>query len=189
MALYDFHGNEHDGELVFTAGEIIHVTEKVNDDWLRGEYHGQNGAFPCNYVDISEDTIKELPLSEAKMTSSARKGKEKEERTSPNSALGLSCKALFDYNSDVLEDLSFLTGDVIIIHKKTGDEWFEGELKGRVGLFPSAYVEVIEDSQGSQPGKGLVLTSLLRVDHLSTAARSCDYSSFKFVQIYDSVEN
>lgn len=158
MALYDFHGNEHDGELVFTAGEIIHVTEKVNNDWLRGEYHGQNGAFPCNFVDISEDTIKELPLNEAKMTSSARKGKEKEEMTSPNSALGLRCKALFDYNSDVLEDLSFHTGDVIIIHKKTGDEWFEGELKGRVGLFPSAYVEVIEDSQGSQPEKTKIST-------------------------------
>ena len=147
MALYDFHGNEHDGELIFNAGEMIHVIEKINDDWLKGEYRGQTGAFPCSFVDITTDVIK-LPLSKRNVESH-----KSDEVAATESRLIVQCKALFDYNSDVPDDLSFSAGDVIKVQKKIGDEWIEGELHGRVGMFPSTYVEILEHTQEEKPSK------------------------------------
>lgn len=148
MALYDFHGNEHDGELVFNAGEMIHVSEKINDDWLKGEYRGQTGAFPCNFVDITTDVINKLPLSERNTESH-----KSDEGAATESRLVVQCKALFNYDSDVPDDLSFSAGDVIKVHKKIGDEWIEGELHGRVGMFPSTYVEILEHTQEENRSK------------------------------------
>ena len=139
--MYDFDGNEQEGELVFTTGEMIHVTEKINNDWLRGEYRGRTGAFPCHFVDISSDIISELPSSVANVTAP----KSDVKTASSDSGRGHRCKALFDYNSDDVGDLSFDTGDVIKVHKRIGGDWIEGELNGRVGMFPSAYVEMVED--------------------------------------------
>lgn len=150
MSLYDFHGNQEDGELVFTAGEVIHVIEKINDDWLRGEYLGRTGAFPCRFVDISTELINELPQSEPSETvSESNKGESSELE------LDLHCKALFDFISDVPDDLSFHVGDIIKIKKKISEEWFEGEINGRVGMFPAAYVEMVKDmpKETSQLGK------------------------------------
>ena len=147
VALYDFQGNKHDGELVFTSGETIHVTEKINDDWLRGETRGQTGVFPCNFVDISTDIINQLPVTVAKAAAA-----ENGESAATDSERVLYCKGMFDYNSDVPSDLSFNTGDVIKVRKKVGDEWIEGELNGRVGMFPAAYVEIMEDTLGGQRG-------------------------------------
>jgi len=150
MSLYDFHGNKEDGELVFAAGETIHVIEKINEDWLRGEYLGRTGAFPCSFVDISAELVNKLPLSEPSETVS--KGSEEE---SNKLKLDLHCKALFDFISDVPDDLSFHAGDVIKIKKKVSEEWFEGQINGHVGMFPAAYVEIIKDMPQlkSQPGK------------------------------------
>lgn len=156
MALHDFHGNERDGELVFNTGEMIHVVEKINDDWLRGEYHGRTGAFPCNFVDISTDVINKLPLSVERNVVA-----NKTDQASSDSGRDLHCKALFDYHSDEPDDLSFNAGDVIKVRKKIGDEWIEGELNGRTGMFPVAYVEMAEDAQGSQPGKSQLVVSNL----------------------------
>lgn len=50
------------------------------------------------------------------------------------------CKALYDYNSEVPEDLSFSRGDVIKIITKSGN-WWEGEVNGKRGMFPINLVE------------------------------------------------
>lgn len=151
MALYDFHGNDQDGELVFSAGDMVHVIEKINDDWIKGETGGHTGAFPCNFVDISIDIINKLPQTEINV--SANKSR-KETHSKPGHTL--QCKALFDYNSGVAEDLSFSVGDVIEVHEKISDEWIKGKLHGQVGMFPSAFVEMLEGAQekiGIETGK------------------------------------
>ena len=148
VALYDFQGNKHDGELVFTAGKMIHVTEKINEDWLKGEVCGQSGSFPCNFVDLSADTINKLPLSKTK-GSTADSG----ECAPEDSEHVVFYKAMYDYSSDVADDLSFSKGDVIQVYKRIGDEWMKGKLHGQIGLFPAAYVEMMEDTVPDQPGE------------------------------------
>lgn len=53
--------------------------------------------------------------------------------------------ALFSFAGETDGDLSFRKGDVIIIMKKSGtqDDWWTGRVKGKEGLFPANYVEIV----------------------------------------------
>ncbi|XP_066548076.1 neutrophil cytosol factor 2 isoform X2 [Amia ocellicauda] len=55
--------------------------------------------------------------------------------------------ALYSYEASQPEDLEFKAGDVIKILTKVTEDWYEGECKGNVGLFPAAFVKqyAIED--------------------------------------------
>lgn len=58
---------------------------------------------------------------------------------------GIWAKALYDYEACSEEELSFITGTLIRILRKDengiDDGFWEGELNGRVGVFPSLVVE------------------------------------------------
>lgn len=48
------------------------------------------------------------------------------------------CAALYDYDAQSEQELSFKAGDVISILDKDESGWWHGELNGRVGVFPAA---------------------------------------------------
>lgn len=62
----------------------------------------------------------------------------------PNQLSKSQCVALFDYISDNLSDLVFKKGDQICVTRRLNDEWLEGTLNERTGMFPMSYVEVTE---------------------------------------------
>lgn len=49
--------------------------------------------------------------------------------------------AIYDYNADKEDELSFQEGSVIYVLKKNDDGWWEGVMDGVTGLFPGNYVE------------------------------------------------
>ncbi|GAB6030560.1 hypothetical protein CHUAL_007426 [Chamberlinius hualienensis] len=53
------------------------------------------------------------------------------------------CKALYDYEANMYDELTIHLGDVITVYEKLDDGWWHGELNGEVGIFPAAYVEEI----------------------------------------------
>jgi len=62
------------------------------------------------------------------------------------------CRGLFDYNPDDPNELQFKQGDIITVLQKDPSGWWQGELNGRVGVFPS--VDWVEEIGVSSEPKG-----------------------------------
>jgi len=64
-------------------------------------------------------------------------------KAEPPKITGPQCKALYNYSAQEGDELSLKKGDIITIIKEHPD-WWEGELNGKVGVFPANYVQKIE---------------------------------------------
>jgi len=61
----------------------------------------------------------------------------------PKAPQGPTCRALYNYTAQENDELTLRKGDVVTIIKEHPD-WWEGELNGKVGVFPANYVQKIE---------------------------------------------
>ncbi|KAG7214179.1 hypothetical protein KM043_001525 [Ampulex compressa] len=53
------------------------------------------------------------------------------------------CRAIYQYSANLNDELSLSPGDLITVHRKQADGWWIGECRGRTGIFPATYVQVI----------------------------------------------
>ncbi|CAI9622791.1 unnamed protein product [Staurois parvus] len=53
------------------------------------------------------------------------------------------CRALFAYDAQDTDELSFNANDVLELIREDPSGWWQGRLRGREGLFPGNYVEKI----------------------------------------------
>ena len=53
--------------------------------------------------------------------------------------------ALYDYDSQGDQELDLEEGDIITVIAKEDDVWWCGQCKGRMGMFPSNYVEAYDE--------------------------------------------
>ncbi|CAH4035025.1 unnamed protein product [Pieris brassicae] len=115
-AMYDYISKEP-GDLSFKKGETIFLQKKLDPFWYHGESSGRSGMFPITYLQVM------VPLAAAPAL----------------------CKALYDFRMSAPDEegcLAFDKGAIITVHRRVDENWAEGRLEQRVGIFPIAFVEL-----------------------------------------------
>uniref|UniRef100_A0A8C6EWB1 E3 ubiquitin-protein ligase SH3RF2 n=1 Tax=Marmota marmota marmota TaxID=9994 RepID=A0A8C6EWB1_MARMA len=107
------------GDLRFNKGDIILLRKQLDENWYHGEVNGISGIFPVSSVEV----IKQLPLPPPL------------------------CRALYNFDlrdkdkSENQDCLTFLKDDVITVLSRVDENWAEGKLGDKVGIFPILFVE------------------------------------------------
>ncbi|XP_023256452.1 SH3 domain-containing protein 19-like, partial [Seriola lalandi dorsalis] len=91
----------------------------------------------------SKPALEELGLSESQSILPVQPAEQKEQ-PDPPPVSGPRCVALFDYEGEEEDELTFSQGDVIALLELMGQEWGRGQIHGRVGVFPLNFAEVVE---------------------------------------------
>ncbi|XP_064636189.1 E3 ubiquitin-protein ligase SH3RF1-like isoform X2 [Lineus longissimus] len=115
-AVYNYDGTDP-GDLSFKKNDLINLQKQVDDNWLHGELNGQLGFFPASYVQI----LTPLPDNNPK------------------------CKALYNFQIDDKSEkgcLTFHKDEVLTVIRRVDDNWAEGRLGDKIGIFPIAFVEM-----------------------------------------------
>ncbi|XP_076339315.1 E3 ubiquitin-protein ligase SH3RF1-like isoform X2 [Tachypleus tridentatus] len=105
-------------DLCFKNGDLIVLHRWVDQNWYYGEANGKYGYFPANHVQILVPLPPPLPQ----------------------------CKALYGFylssDRDERDSLSFSKGDIITVIRQIDENWAEGKLGERIGIFPISFVEM-----------------------------------------------
>uniref|UniRef100_A0AAQ5XQH3 FCH and double SH3 domains 2 n=1 Tax=Amphiprion ocellaris TaxID=80972 RepID=A0AAQ5XQH3_AMPOC len=154
--LYSYKASQPD-ELTIDEQEMLEVIEDGDmEDWVKARNKtGQVGYVPEKYLQFPTSNSL-LSMLQSLATLDARS------HTSSNSTepeLHSGCingdtnmvyvRALYDYEGQADEELSFCEGAVIRLLSRdtqTDDGFWEGELNGRVGVFPSVLVEDLTEN-------------------------------------------
>lgn len=62
--------------------------------------------------------------------------------------------ALFDYEGEEDDELTFSQGDTIALQELVSQEWGRGQIYGRVGIFPLNFIKVVEPLPQLVPSAG-----------------------------------
>ncbi|XP_055534264.1 E3 ubiquitin-protein ligase SH3RF1 [Wyeomyia smithii] len=113
-AFYDFASNET-SDISFRKGDIIILKKKIDHNWCVGEVNGKEGAVPLNHLQV----IVPLPYPQ--------------------------CKALYDFSMGPNEEegcLTFKKGSLIHVLRRVDQNWAEGRIGDKIGIFPISFVEM-----------------------------------------------
>ncbi|XP_060808200.1 intersectin-1 [Amyelois transitella] len=124
-------------QLALQKGQLLVVRKKADSGWWEGELQakGRNrqvGWFPASYVKI---------LQSSGRTSGRTTPVLSKMDTMPAETVIDKVIALYPYTAQNADELSFEKDDIIAVTDRSQDPaWWQGELRGMTGLFPSNYV-------------------------------------------------
>ncbi|KAK3535912.1 hypothetical protein QTP70_021221 [Hemibagrus guttatus] len=72
-------------------------------------------------------------------------------RPTPEVREKLPARAIYDFKALTAKELSFNKGEIVYITRQIDNNWYEGEHRGKVGIFPISYVEKIAVLDRHQP--------------------------------------
>uniref|UniRef100_A0A8C7MFP1 F-BAR and double SH3 domains protein 1 n=1 Tax=Oncorhynchus kisutch TaxID=8019 RepID=A0A8C7MFP1_ONCKI len=175
MVLYSYQACQGD-ELSITEGEELQLIEDGDmEDWLKARNAaGQVGYVPERYLQFlwspgegsSVCLAQGFPCPQLdwsfNSSSSSSEHSKRQQGRSPHSG-GLA-RALFEYQGQGPEELSFPEGAVIRLLRcrqgEVDDGFWEGELDGRLGVFPSLVVELLGDGEKEEEEESLPTPTL-----------------------------
>lgn len=153
-ALYSYTAQNPDELSIVESEQLDVVGEGDGDGWLRARnYRGEEGFVPQNYLDVEREPdttsglssqgptlVQQISFSSIDYTIDSHEAVDHD-----TSDVEQYCIALYDYDAKGDEELTILEGDIVKVLRKephdVDDGWWEGELRGSRGLFPSLIVE------------------------------------------------
>lgn len=137
-------------ELKLEVDDVIDVLSEVEEGWWKGKLGDKIGVFPSNFV---EEIMDSQTVGTRKPRTSSREENMKE-----------MCRVLFPYEAANDDELTLKEGDLItLLSREVPDQgWWRGELRGKVGVFPDNFVEVVqqEEQQHKKPERPPVKSQL-----------------------------
>uniref|UniRef100_A0A8C6X7U3 Intersectin 2 n=1 Tax=Naja naja TaxID=35670 RepID=A0A8C6X7U3_NAJNA len=121
-------------QLSLAPGQLIVILKKNSTGWWQGELQArgkkrQKGWFPATHVKLLGPS---------------------NEKTMPPVHPVCQVIAMYDYTANNEDELTFSKGHLINVMNKEDMDWWQGEINGVYGLFPSNYVKMTVDSDPSQ---------------------------------------
>ncbi|KAL0973757.1 hypothetical protein UPYG_G00210520 [Umbra pygmaea] len=137
-ALYN-HNRNIPEVLNMVSGEIVILREKVDENWYYGETDSSSGLVAASMIEI----IKQQ--QETQQQSKSQSQMQTESQSQPVAA----CRALFDFDlKDMDVDLgncknclTFQKGDLLTVIRRVDENWIEGKLRDKAGIFPLKFTE------------------------------------------------
>uniref|UniRef100_A0A8C0WZJ1 E3 ubiquitin-protein ligase SH3RF2 n=1 Tax=Castor canadensis TaxID=51338 RepID=A0A8C0WZJ1_CASCN len=136
-ALCNYRG-QNPGDLRFNKGDVILLRRQLDENWYQGEINGVSGVFPASSVEVIKQLPQPPPL----------------------------CRALYNFDlrdkhkSENKDCLTFLKDDIITVISRVDENWAEGKLGDKVGIFPILFVEpnltarhLLEKNKGRQSSR------------------------------------
>ncbi|KAA0709316.1 Sorbin and SH3 domain-containing protein 2 [Triplophysa tibetana] len=74
-------------------------------------------------------------------------------RQTPDIREKLPARATYDFKAQTAKELTFKKGETVYITRQVDNNWYEGEYRGHVGIFPISYVEKISPLERHQPAR------------------------------------
>lgn len=128
-ALYNFTA-QNKRELTFNKGDVIFIRRSIDKNWYEGELRGSVGIFPCNYVEI-------VPYDHMKTLT--RKPTEGQAR------------ARFNFQAQTSMEMSLSKGELVVLTRRVDENWYEGRIGARKGIFPVSYVDTLVEPGPDRP--------------------------------------
>ncbi|XP_065921672.1 sorbin and SH3 domain-containing protein 1 isoform X31 [Magallana gigas] len=122
-ALYTFNA-QNPRELSFKKGDILYLLRQIDRNWFEGERYGRKGIFPSNYVEVITS------IEQAQEAARQSEGQ---------------ARARYNFNGQTNVELSLRKGEIVTLLRRVDENWFEGRAGNRQGIFPVAYVEVVNE--------------------------------------------
>ncbi|XP_036080704.1 E3 ubiquitin-protein ligase SH3RF2 [Rousettus aegyptiacus] len=136
-ALCNYRG-QNPGDLRFNKGDVILLRRQLDENWFQGEINGASGFFPASSVEVIKQLPQPPPL----------------------------CRALYNFDlrdkdkNDNQDCLTFLKDDIITVISRVDENWAEGKIGDKVGIFPILFVEpnltarhLLEKNKGRQSSR------------------------------------
>nr|XP_009667777.1 PREDICTED: FCH and double SH3 domains protein 2 isoform X3 [Struthio camelus australis] len=158
--VYSYKASQPD-ELTIEEHEVLEVIEDGDmEDWVKARNKaGQVGYVPEKYLQFpTSSSLLSMLQSLAALDSRSHTSNNSTEADLVSGNLNgdssvCFVKALYDYEGQTDDELSFPEGAIIrILNKENQDDdgFWEGEFNGRVGVFPSVLVEELTASENGE---------------------------------------
>jgi len=134
VVLYEYSAQLPD-ELNLKVGDVVTKVERMEGGWWRGDLAGKRGMFPDNFVKVLPGSSSSTNLHQTVDGDVVQLRNKKR------------CRVLFSYQPVHEDELELQVDQVLEFMGEVEDGWWKGRSAGRVGVFPSNFVEMCSEEK------------------------------------------